>query len=160
MQGGTDDNPLDLGTPCAPPDRLRGRGGPDGNHDDRGERCHDEPGGCRRPHHSVGAATTGCAAKAVAQRDATTYSSLAPKALIGVASHNIQGQHASGWTNWPGRRDALATQRYNGSAIGYIFVSYTVRARTWETVVPAASTNGIAKSPPSDHNMIMTWAHV
>jgi hypothetical protein len=109
---------------------------------------------------SVGAATTGCAAKAVAQRDATTYSSLAPKALIGVASHNIQGQHASGWTNWPGRRDALATQRYNGSAIGYIFVSYTVRARTWETVVPAASTNGIAKSPPSDHNMIMTWAHV
>ena len=109
---------------------------------------------------SVAAATTGCAAKAVAQRDATTYSSLAPKALIGVASHNIQGQHASGWTSWPGRRDALATQRYNGSAIGYIFVSYTVRARTWETVVPAASTNGIAKSPPSDHNMIMTWAHV
>src|SRR6478735_6147162 len=48
----------------------------------------------------------------------------------------------------------------NGSAIDYIFVSYTVRARTWETVIPAASTNGIATSPPSDHSMIMTWAHV
>lgn len=55
-------------------------------------------------------ATTSCAAKAVAQRDATLYSSLAPKALVGVASYNIQGQHAGGWTNWPGRRDAIASQ--------------------------------------------------
>src|SRR4051794_28441001 len=55
-------------------------------------------------------ATTGCAAKAVAEKDATTYSSLRPKALVGIASYNIRGQHAGGWTNWPGRRDAIATQ--------------------------------------------------
>ena len=55
-------------------------------------------------------ATTGCAAKAVATRDAATYSSLRPKALVGVASYNIRGQHAGGWTNWPGRRDAIAAQ--------------------------------------------------
>jgi len=50
--------------------------------------------------------------------------------------------------------------QYNGIAIDYIFVSWGVRARTWETVVPAGSVNGIAKSPPSDHNMVMTWAYV
>ena len=55
-------------------------------------------------------ATTGCAAKAVAAKDATTYSSLRPKALVGIASYNIRGQHAGGWTNWPGRRDAIATR--------------------------------------------------
>jgi len=58
-------------------------------------------------------ATTGCAAKAVAEGDARTYSSLRPKALVGVASYNIQGQHAGGWTNWPGRRDAVASQIAN-----------------------------------------------
>ena len=55
-------------------------------------------------------ATTGCAARSVAAKDATTYSSLRPKALVGVASYNIRGQHAGGWTNWPGRRDAIAGQ--------------------------------------------------
>lgn len=56
------------------------------------------------------AATTGCAARAVAALDATIYSSLRPKALVGIASYNITGQHAAGWTNWPGRRDAIAAQ--------------------------------------------------
>jgi endonuclease/exonuclease/phosphatase family metal-dependent hydrolase len=81
---------------------------------------------------SVAATTTGCAAKAVAQRDATTYSSLAPKALIGVASYNIQGQHASGWTNWPGRRDALATQIANCRP-DVIGVQEAAESWVWET---------------------------
>ncbi len=50
--------------------------------------------------------------------------------------------------------------KYNGSNIDYIFVSWEVRARTWETVVPAGSAYGFAKNPPSDHNMVMTWAYV
>ena len=57
------------------------------------------------------------------------------------------------------RLDPSQWWKYNGSAIDYIFVSSYVRARTWETVVPAGSINGVAKSPPSDHNMIMTWAY-
>ena len=77
-------------------------------------------------------ATTGCAAKAVAVRDATTYSSLRPKALIGVASYNIQGQHASGWTNWPGRRDAIATQIANCRP-DVIGVQEAAESWVWET---------------------------
>jgi endonuclease/exonuclease/phosphatase family metal-dependent hydrolase len=55
-------------------------------------------------------ATTGCAAKAVAAHDAAVFTSLSTKALVGVASYNVRGQHAGGWTNWPGRRDAVASQ--------------------------------------------------
>ncbi|MBM6403602.1 endonuclease/exonuclease/phosphatase family protein [Phycicoccus sp. CSK15P-2] len=58
------------------------------------------------------------------------------------------------------RLDRSQWWKYNGSAIDYIFVSWGVRARTWETVVPAGSAYGKAKNPPSDHNMIMTWAYV
>lgn len=57
------------------------------------------------------------------------------------------------------RLDPSLWWKYNGSAIDYIWVSWGVRARTWETVVPAGSAYGFAKNPPSDHNMIMTWAY-
>lgn len=77
-------------------------------------------------------ATPSCAAKAVAVRDATTYSSLRPKALIGVASYNIQGQHAGGWTNWPGRRDAIATQIANCRP-DVIGVQEAAESWVWET---------------------------
>ena len=58
------------------------------------------------------------------------------------------------------RLDPSSWWKYNGSAIDYIYVSWGVRARTWETVVPAGSAYGFAKNPPSDHNMVMTWAYV
>ncbi len=49
--------------------------------------------------------------------------------------------------------------RYHGGPIDDNFVCWGVRARTWETVVPASSVNSIATSPPPDHSGVMTWAH-
>jgi endonuclease/exonuclease/phosphatase family metal-dependent hydrolase len=77
-------------------------------------------------------ATTGCAAKAVAAKDATTYSSLRPKALVGIASYNIRGQHSGGWTNWPGRRDAIAAQVANCQP-DVIGVQEAAESWVWET---------------------------
>jgi hypothetical protein len=71
---------------------------------------------------------------------------------------SVRCTYPEGNTSKP-RLDSSQWWRYNGSAIDYIFVSSAVRARTWETVVPSGSTNGVALNPPSDHNMIMTWAY-
>lgn len=47
---------------------------------------------------------TPCAARSVAQEDARTYSSLSTKALVSVASYNIQGAYAAGAPSWNSRR--------------------------------------------------------